>query len=226
MNFLQSLFDINAIFFQIFDYQMSYLEFFGTVFSILCVWFSAKAKILAWPLGLIGSILYISLFYQIQLYSDMLEQFFFALTGIAGWYLWTAHKKEINKQDHTVKISLNTTRQNLIYLAIIILGTVLLTYITVNLNIWLPTYFPEPVSLPELDSFTTVVSFVAQWLLMRKKLESWILWIIIDAIGIGLYWYKGVKFISAEYVLFLVIAIFGLISWYKNYQKNHLIENA
>lgn len=220
MNLLTGWLDINSIFFTVFDYPMSYIEFIGTIFTVWCVWLTAKAKILSWPVGLIGSVLYLILFYQIQFYSDLLEQVYFLITGVTGWAMWVYYKKEINTENHTVKVGKNGMRANVIYAAIVVVGTVFLSYLTMNFNNWWPQYFPEPVSLPVLDALTTVMSFMAQWLLMRKKVESWLLWIIVDFIGVGLYWFKGVKLISLEYLLFLGIAIYGLWSWNKNYQSN------
>jgi len=95
-----------------------------------------------------------------------------------------------------------------------------------NLTVWLPAYFTEPVSLPVLDALTTVMSFIAQWLLMKKKVESWALWILVDIIGIGLYWYKGVRFISLEYVLFLMMATAGLFNWIKNYKLHKIYDKS
>ena len=78
---------------------------------------------------------------------------------------------------------------------------------------WMPTFFPEAASYPYIDSLTTVMSFVAMWLMARKHIESWIYWIIVDIIGIGLYYVKEAKFISLLYVLLLVLASRGLINW-------------
>lgn len=220
MSLLLNLFNINTIFFTIFNYPMSYIEFFGTILTIWCVWLTSKAKIISWPVGIIGSMLYLALFYQIQLYSDLFEQIYFIITSFFGWYLWVSQKKDINKDDATVVVSVNSSKENYVYTAVVILGTILLSFITINLSLWLPRYFPEPVSLPVLDAVTTVMSFVAQWLLMKKKLESWLLWIIVDAIDIGLYWFKGVRFISIEYLLFFFIAIIGLINWTRIYKAN------
>lgn len=220
MNFILSFCDINTTMFTVFDYPMSYLEFFGTIFTIWCVWLTSKAKILSWPIGLIGSVLYLILFFQIQLYSDVFEQIYFIITGFVGWYLWLRHKQEINQEDKSVIVGVNNAKQNIALLALIAAGTIVMSFVTLNLTRWLPQFFSEPVSLPILDAFTTVTSFAAQWLLMKKKVESWILWILVDAIAIGLYWYKGVKFISLEYVLFFFIAFLGLINWYKIYKKH------
>ena len=217
MDILQ-IFNINTTIFTVMGYPMSYIEFFGTLFTIACVWYTARAKVISWPLGIIGTILYIFLFYQIRLYADVFEQGYFLATGFLGWWVWLHPKiKNTDDQDQQLKISKNSLKQNGIILLIIIIGTALLTYVVSNLNIWMPQYFPEPAASPMLDAFTTVMSFVAQWLLVRKKIESWVLWIIIDVIAIWLYWSKGVKFVSIEYILFFFIAIYGLHSWLKEY---------
>jgi len=226
MNFLTHLFDINTTFFTVANYPMSYIEFFGTIFNIWCVWLTARAKTLSWPIGLLGSVLYLFLFFQIQLYSDFFEQVYFILTGVMGWYMWVRNKKEIDETKDVVIVSLNSIKENAVYVAILIVGTAIMTYVTMNLTVWLPAYFTEPVSLPVLDALTTVMSFIAQWLLMKKKVESWALWILVDIIGIGLYWYKGVRFISLEYVLFLIIATAGLFNWIKNYKLHKLYDKS
>ncbi|MDO8523328.1 MAG: nicotinamide riboside transporter PnuC [bacterium] len=225
MEYITSLFNINSVFFTYWDYQMSYLEFFGTIFTIWCVWLTAKNRILSWPIGIIGTILYIFLFYQIQLYSDLFEQIYFLFTSFLGWWLWshpmTKTDEDINAE---LKISTNTLKENIIWTVVISAGTLIFWYIAVNLDNWFPQYFPESASLPFLDAFTTSMSLVAQWLLVKRKVESWVLWIIVDIIGVWLYYQKGVKFISAEYALFLIIATKGLIDWikkYKQYEKKY-----
>jgi len=85
--------------------------------------------------------------------------------------------------------------------------TFVFAYVINNLSIRFPNQFPEPASYPYLDSFTTVMSFVATILMARKKVTCWYLRILVDIIGIGLYYVKGVKFISLEYVIFLVLAV-------------------
>jgi nicotinamide mononucleotide transporter len=213
------LLDINKIFFTFIGYPMSYIEFVGTIFTIACVWLTTKGKVLSWPVGIIGTILYLILFYQINLYSDVIEQIYFLFSGFLGWWIWIHPKKKDANAKNELKVSRNTPKENLIYLGIIILGTALLTFIVSHLDRWFPIQFPEAASLPLLDSFTTVLSFVAQWLLVRKKVESWILWIIVDVIAVGLYWFKDVKFISIEYLLFCVLATMGLLQWLKQYRN-------
>jgi nicotinamide mononucleotide transporter len=214
------LLNIEETMFTVFDYPMSYIEFFGTVFTIVCVWLTARAKVISWPIGIIGTVLYIFLFYQIRLYSDLIEQVYFLLSGFWGWWVWLHPKKNQANSRQELKISTSTSRENYTNFGIIAIGTAALTYLTTHLHVWLPDYFTAPTTYPLLDAFTTVLSFVAQWLLVRKKIESWVLWLVVDAIAVWLYWVKGVKFISIEYVLFFFIASYGLLSWIKEYRRH------
>ncbi len=219
METLLTYFDITTIFFTIGDYQMSYLEFFGTIFNITCVRLAARNNILNWPIGILWGILYLALFYQIQLYSDLVEQIYFLATGFYGWYVWTMLGK---RNEQVTSIKGITSKEAGIYLVCIFIGTMLFAYMTQHLSIWFPVQFPEPASYVLLDAFTTVLSFAATILMIQKKVAAWYLWILVDIIGIWLYWVKWVKFISAEYVLFLFLAINGLISWSRIQKANHV----
>lgn len=221
---MPNIFDINTTLFTLWGYQMSYIEFFGTIANVWCVWLTAKNKILCWPIGIVGIVFYLALFYQIRLYSDMVEQVYFLITSFYGWYLWLNLKraKEEKNADKRLKISYSIVRTSAIYAGIIAVGTIAMGYFMGHIHIYLPKFFPEAASYAYLDAFTTVMSFAATILLAKKKIESWVLWILVDIIGVGLYWVKGVKFISAEYLLFLIIATKGLIDWrkeYKTYEK-------
>ncbi len=221
MDYIINLFNINTTLFTLWDYQMSYIEFFGTIFSIWCVYLTARAKVLSWPVGILGTILFLFLFYQIHLYSDMIEQVYFLATGFLGWWAWT-HPRTTAASDENkqLKITFNTVKQNILYGVGVLVGTLILTFIVTHLDNWLPRYFPVEASFAFIDALTTVMSFLAQYLLIRKKVENWVLWIIIDVIGIWLYYQKGVKFISMEYILFLGIASYGLWGWIKQLRKD------
>lgn len=215
-------FNINTVFFTFLDYPMSYLEFFGTLFNVACVWLVVKNKIATWPVGIVGIVLYIFLFYQIQLYSDLFEQIYFLVMSFYGWYIWSnAKAKKEDEKKHDLAITGLAWKERGVYVVAIVLGTALLSFVTSNLHIWLPQYFPEAASFVVLDAFTTVLSFAATILMARKKFECWYLWIIVDVIALYLYYVKDVKFIALEYVLFLVMAIMGLIEWRKLHNKHH-----
>jgi nicotinamide mononucleotide transporter len=225
---MKELFSINTVVFTFLGYPMSYIEFFGTIFNLWCVWLAAKNKISNWPIGIVGIVLYLFLFYQIRLYSDLFEQMYFLVMSFYGWWLWARldPKQEAGKQEK-LRIRYNTGIVNAIYVAIIILGTAFLGYFMKNIHLYFPAYFPEPASFPFLDAFTTVMSFAATILMARKKVECWYLWILVDIIGIWLYYVKGVKFIALEYVIFLILATKGMIEWRKEFRnkKNDLRQN-
>ncbi len=209
--------DINNVMFTVWDYPMSYVEFIGTALNIWCVYLASRAKLLNWPVGILASLLFFALFYQIQLYSDMGEQLYFILTGFYGWWMWL---KLGSRREQAPSIGRNTGEGNLIYMIVIAVGTLLLMRFMQNIHFYLPALFPEPASYPFWDAFTTVMSFVATILMARGKVECWYLWILVDVIGVWLYSTKGVRFIALEYVIFLVLATRGLFDWRRKFRIN------
>ena len=214
MDQLINLFNVNTIFFTLFDYPMSYIEFFGTILNIAAVYLVAKNKIWTWPIGNLGAVLFLILFFQIQLYSDFIEQVYYIITGFYGWWVWSKQDKNQNTKELS-GITTNSTKSNYIYGLFIVIGTVILGYCTSNFNIWLPRYFQEAASYAYLDAMTTIMSFAATILMIGKKIENWYLWILVDIIGIWLYYAKGVVLISLLYVVFLVLATQGYFYWKK-----------
>lgn len=209
---MEQFFNVNSIFFTVVGYPMSYIEFFGTIFNICSVWLVAKNKTLNWPVGILGTILFAVLFLQINLYADFFEQIYFFITGFWGWWVWSSARKIQNIEKPVVKLS---GAMRIVWLCLIALATLGLGYITAHLHQYLPKFFTEAASYPFLDAFTTVLSFAATIMLVRKELDAWVLWIIVDIIGIVLYWVKDVHLVSVLYIVFLVLAIKGLLSWLK-----------
>ncbi len=82
-----------------------------------------------------------------------------------------------------------------------------------RVHLYFPAAFPEEASFPYLDALTTAMSFTAMWLMARKRVESWLYWISVDVIGIGLYHAKAVDFIALLYVALLLLAVGGFLSW-------------
>ncbi len=213
---IHSFFDINTIFFTLWGYPMSYLEFFGTILNIICVWLTTRKSIWNWPVGILAVVLFGMLFYQIRLYSDFFEQVYFLGTGIWGWVVWTKlNKKQKSEQKKEGEVRRSSVGDMILTGSAILFGTVFLGLFMANIHIAFPTWFPEPASFPFLDAFTTVASFAAQILLIYKRVENWYLWIVIDVIGVGLYFMKDVKFVAVLYFIFLVLATKGMLAWRK-----------
>lgn len=220
---LPTLLDINTIFFTFLNYPMSYLEFFGTLFTGWSVYLSAKNKVLSWPIGIIGVVLFGFLFYQIQLYSDLFEQIYYFITGFWGWWLWTHPHENQKNANSELKTTYGSKSFNLFGTLSITILTFFLTKFMSNIHLIFPLLFPVAAAYPFMDALTTAMSFVANIYLAKRKIENWYLWIIVDIIAVFLYYQKGVIFLSILYFAFLINAIVGLIHWIKtnkSYVKN------
>jgi nicotinamide mononucleotide transporter len=207
-----NIFSVEAVFLNIGGYPLSYIEFVGTVLYFISVFLISRKNITTWPVGIVSEILYGILFYQIRLYSDMLEQGYYLVISIVGWITWKNKKIE----NQSIETTWSTKKGIVAGILVIIAATVLLSFCTFNFHRWLPAVFMEPASYPIIDALTTVMSFVAMYLTTIRRNEGWLYWIIVDIIAIWLYWIKDVRFISIQYVFLLIMAGYGFIYWIKN----------
>lgn len=212
-------FKIEYIFFEIWGYPMSYLEFFGTVAGAIAVWLSARTNIWSWPIGLINVTLFFFLFFQVQLYPDMFLQVFFFITNLIGWWRWAHPKPSEADSKHELKVSFMPVPQLIVFSSLGFFGTLVMGRLASQLHEIFPVIFSLPSAFPYLDSFVTVMSIVATYLMVQKKVECWIIWILVDMIATGLYFAKGIKFVGVEYLAFCFIAAFGLWRWIKEYKS-------
>lgn len=204
---------VDNIAFTILGYPLSYVELFGTVLYLWSVWLIAHRRVLTWPVGIVSVLLYMALFYQIRLYADAMEQVYYLIVSVYGWLHW-GRSPTTNGQRVIVRFSLPREIVRWIIAAAIL--SIFTGLLISRLHQFLPGVFPEPASFPFLDALTTVMSFVAMWLMAKKRIESWIYWIIVDVIAIGLYFVKDVWFVSLLYVILLIMAINGLMTWSKS----------
>lgn len=142
----------------------------------------------------------------------MLEQVYYLVIGIIGWITWQQKKRDTD----SIPTEWSDAKSILYASGITVLCTVLLTYFVMNFHLWFPQIFLEPASYPFLDALTTAMSFVAMLLTTRRKIEGWVYWIIVDLIGVGLYWVKDVKFIAIQYVFLVGMAAYGLFYWLRH----------
>jgi nicotinamide mononucleotide transporter len=215
MEILTTFFSKDNIVLNILNYPMSWVELLGTIFNLVAVWLSAKEKISSWWLGIIGVILFFILFYQINLYADMTLQVFFFFTNCIGWYQWSNPPTGKENDNNELIISVLQNKTRVLISVGIIVSTALLGYFFLHIHEYFPSYFPQPAAFPYTDSFIMAGSIAAQLLLMSKKLESWILWIIVDVMAIFVYEQKEIYLTSVLYFIFLIIAYKGFSEWKK-----------
>lgn len=186
---------------------MSITEVFAVIFGIISVYLTVKENIWCWPTGIIMVILYVFVFYDAKLYSDVILQIIYVFMQAYGWYHWVYGGK--NKKDQ-----LAVTRIKSLYM---VLYTVVIFAGAAAWGYFMSTY--TDAAFPYVDSLLVVASLVAQWFLAKKYLESWVIWIAVDMVAVTIYALKGLYLTSGLYVVFLGLAIMGLLQWYKSYKK-------
>ncbi len=188
------------------------IETTAFVLSLVGVLLAIKPHIANWPVSMAGTLIYAWVFYTCRLYSDMVLQFFFIAVQAYGWRQWAHKNGDVNPIT-----SLNTKRW-LGETALILLGWGMWTAIILNLSSWLSIVFDitiQPATMPWLDSFTASVSVWAISMQARRKWENWILWLLVDSIYIPMYISVGKPLTALLYGIFLLLALSGLRSWYK-----------
>lgn len=187
--------------------QANWIELLGSVLSIIYLYLSIKQKASLWIFGFLCSALYVVVFFQSKFYADMSLQFYYLGVSVFGWISWKAGKPE-NRKELPVK---RTTPLS----GVIILLIALILYFVYYFI--LTGYTDSP--LPKADSFTTALSIVATWMLARKMIEHWWLWIIVDSVSAGLYFYRALYPTAILFVIYTIMAIIGYLQWKKSLSK-------
>lgn len=182
------------------------LEIVATVFGLLCVWLAVRQNIWTWPTGLVQVAVFIVIFHQVKLYSDLILHVFYVGMQIYGWWFWLHGGAD--HREAAIKVQRPVVRIG--WLAAAVAGTALWGY---GMATW------TDAAVPYGDAFTTVASVCAQWMLARKHLEAWFYWIAVDVVAIGIYWQKGLLVTTGLYTVFLVLAIWGLNRWYGEWKQ-------
>ena len=205
---------------QIFDFLFSqyssyshsfiYLELFAVIMNITSVVYAKRNNILVYPTGLIGTGIFVFILLNFSLLGDTIINAYFFSMSIYGWYFWSRKKDEVFiNQVSTIN------RNEIKYLFILAISSLIFIYFVYD-------YFDKWNNWTAyVDNITTAMFFVAMWLMARRKIESWIFWIIGDLITIPLYFHKGLTISSIQYIIFLILAVLGYISWKKILDKNH-----
>ncbi len=185
---------------------MTIYEWIASGFLLACVLLSVLRNIWTWPMGIIGVSIFFYICYESKLYADMWLQVVFLIQSIYGWYYWLNGRKDDEVQVPIKKLSLREQLLNLLLITVLIL---LIGYISDRFS---------DTDVPYLDATVASISLIANILLARKVLDNWVLWIIADIMYIGLFYYKELYVTSGLYVIFLVMASSGLITWRKEWK--------
>jgi nicotinamide mononucleotide transporter len=183
-----------------------WIEAIAVIAGIVSVWYSRKENSLVFPTGLINTTLYIYLSFRGHLFGEASVNLYYTIMSIYGWYLWTRRKED--QQTYALQITTSTKKEWIQQLAFFA-AFYLVIYFTL---IYLKTAF-APEAIPWADAFASATAYTGMWLMAKKKVESWIWWILTNIASIPLYFVKGYAFTSVQFLVLLVLAIAGWYSW-------------
>ncbi|MCK5105615.1 MAG: nicotinamide mononucleotide transporter [Cyclobacteriaceae bacterium] len=184
----------------------NYFELFASGLGFVAIFLQIRQNVWYWLVSIIMVSMYIYIYIDAKLYADMSLQVYFLVISFYGWYMWLFGNKQ-NHQRSELKVSSATKKM----IGILTLITIFLFFFIA----WILITFTNS-DLPYWDSFTTALSFVATWMLARKILENWLIWILVDAVSIGIYIYKDLYPTAVLFLFLTVLAFVGYARWKKD----------
>ncbi len=177
-------------------------EIWGVITGAWCVWLTARQSLWNFPIGIVNNVLFGVLFFQSRLYGDTGLQVVYLVLGVFGWALWVGGKRG--------EAALPVTRASRFDV------TVCALFLLFSVPLMMRFLHLAGGAVPLWDAMTTALSLAAQYLLSRKRLENWWIWILADLIYVPLYLHRGLYLTSALYGFFLILCLIGLRDWRKS----------
>jgi len=198
----------------------SLLEYIAVFSGIISVWLSRAEHVWLYPIGLINTVIYIYLSIHGQLYGEASVNLYYTIMSIWGWWLWTRKTADSKPE---LRIRFSNGRE---WLGQILFFGIFYAILYVALSYLKKDFAPG--AIPWADAFAASTAYTGMWLMARKKVESWWWWIATDAASIPLYTVKGYVFSSFQFLVFTILAILGLIRWWKKAkaQKNQELNQS
>lgn len=187
--------------------QTSWLEFVAVFAGIASVWFSRKENILVYPIGLINTLIFIYLSIKGNLLGEASVNLYYTVMSFYGWYWWT--KKEGQQNNTLLQITHSSGRE---WTHQLLFFSLFYAVIFISLTLLKKQFAPE--AIPWADALASATAYTGMWLMAKKKVESWIWWILTNIASIPLYFIKGYVFTSVQFLVLLFLAIAGWRSWY------------
>lgn len=178
-----------------------YIEIIGALTGLIYLYLEIKQRIWLWPLGIATSAFYIYIFFVSKFYADMGLQVYYLLVSVYGWYHWYRGGDTSRGQLPVVRLSVGLAA---------VLGGITLALFAFIYYI-LVRYTDSPVPLG--DAFTTALSITATWMLARKIIEHWWLWVVVNAVSLALYLYKGLYPTSVLFLFYTLMSFVGFYQW-------------
>ena len=200
------------------------LQIAGVVLGLLYLWLEYRADIRLWIVGLVMPLVHGALYYKAGLYADCSMQVYYVLAGLYGWLVWrNAPRKKAKTARNAAAAGPTDQTARSAEPAAVRIGHTPLRYVTGLIAVYAAAHagiyfllsrFTNS-TVPFWDAMTTAASIVAMWMLSRKYIEQWLVWLAVDLITIGLYLYKGIPLTAGLYALYSALAVAGYLRWRK-----------
>ena len=177
------------------------LQIAGVVLGLLYLWLEYRADIRLWIVGLIMPLVHGALYYKAGLYADCSMQAYYVLAGLYGWIVWHNAPRRKAAAD---RIGHTPLRQAAGLVAV---------YAAAHTGIYFLLVAFTNSTVPFWDAMTTAGSIVAMWMLSRKQVEQWLVWLAVDVVTVGLYLYKDIPLTAGLYLLYSALAVAGYRRW-------------
>lgn len=187
----------------------NWLENLAVAFGLVSVYLSTREKISSWPAAIINVGIFFFVFWKAKLYADAVLQIVYLLLSVYGWYEWLFGGAN--------KARLEVSRARMRDWAILV---PLAIVFAIGLGTFLARHTDSPV--PYLDASLTATSLVAQWMMTRKQLENWVIWIVADIVYVPTFLARHLPSTAVQYAVFLVLAVIGYVSWRKSLTRQSL----
>lgn len=181
------------------------LQIVGVVLGLLYLWLEYKANIWLWVVGLIMPIVHGTLYFKSGLYADFSMQLYYIAAGVYGLIVW---RRGAKKTENRSELKITSTP-----LAVWVAIAGLYTLLHAAIYLFLVNFTDS--SVPFWDSLTTALCIVAYWMLSRKYVEQWLVWLAVDVVTVGLYIYKDIPLTAGLYALYSTMAVAGYLRWRK-----------
>ncbi len=186
----------------------NYIEVLGAVTGLIYLYLEIKQNIWLWPLGIVTSAFYIYVFFTSKFYADMGLQVYYLVISIYGWWHWLYGGDPSTKEELLIT---RTSMKQWINLALV-------TFVLFGVMVFvLKNYTDSPV--PIGDAFVTSLSITGTWMLARKLIEHWWIWVVVNLVSLVLFIWKGLYPTSVLYFFYFTMAVVGYYQWKKEMLK-------
>lgn len=191
--------------------QTGWLECLAVVAGIVSVWFSRREHILVYPTGLVNTVIYVYLSLKAHLPGEASVNLYYTVVSVYGWHAWSRRDTESRP---VLKVSFSDAGQRVLHFAFFLLCYIVLFLCLIRLKEGF-----APGAIPWADALASASAYTGMWLMARKKVESWVWWIVTNLASIPLYFVKGYVVTSLYYLVLLGLAVSGYMEWRRKAQE-------